>query len=176
MELKPGDVQEILRIFVDSELEELRIDLGETRLHVSKAGGSLGPIDTSPVPAAPQRAPDTSSSDPAPVAPPAPEHASAATAPATAPEQAAPEAGSADERVELRSPLLGVFYRRPSPDEEPFVEVGATVGPDDSVCVIDVMKMFTRVPAGVAGTIAEICVEDGQLVEHGQVLMRLDPA
>ena len=76
---------------------------------------------------------------------------------------------------ELTSPVLGVFYRRPAPGQAPFVEVGVEVGPEDPVCVVDVMKMFTRVSAGTAGRIAEICVDDGQLVEHGQVLMRIDP-
>jgi biotin carboxyl carrier protein len=83
---------------------------------------------------------------------------------------------SLDGLTELRSPLLGVFYRRPTPNDPPFVEVGAVVGAEDPVCIVDVMKMFTQVPAGVAGRIAEICVEDGQLVEHGQVLMRIEPA
>ena len=55
------------------------------------------------------------------------------------------------------------------------IEVGSEVGADDPVCIIDVMKMFSRVPAGSAGRVAEILVQDGQLVEHGQVLLRLEP-
>jgi acetyl-CoA carboxylase biotin carboxyl carrier protein len=55
------------------------------------------------------------------------------------------------------------------------VEIGSEVGPEDPVCIIDVMKMFSRVPAGAGGRVVEILADDGQLVEHGQVLMRLEP-
>jgi acetyl-CoA carboxylase biotin carboxyl carrier protein len=74
---------------------------------------------------------------------------------------------------ELRSPLLGVFYRRPAPDQPPLVELGSEVRAEDSVCIIDVMKMFTSVPAGANGRVVDICAEDGQLVEFDQVLMRI---
>jgi acetyl-CoA carboxylase biotin carboxyl carrier protein len=170
VELKPKDVQEILRIFVESELEELRLDLGDTRLHVSKGGASLPEAPLPPV--APQRtAPPSGDPSPPSTPPPGPppgDDSASNAGPTVA-------AASVEGLVDLRSPLLGVFYRRPSPEEAPFVEVGSEVGPDDPVCVIDVMKMFTRVPAGTAGRIAEICVEDGQLVEHGQVLVRIAP-
>ena len=166
MELRQEDIAEIVRIFNDSELVELRLELGGNRLYLSKQAGGLArweeastPPSDAPEPAAP------STAGPSP-AEPAPE----AAAPAPAPVHE-----SAAGLVELRSPLLGVFYRRPAPDKPPFVEIGSEVGADDPVCIIDVMKMFSRVPAGVAGRVAEILVEDGQLVEHGQVLMRLEP-
>lgn len=171
-ELKPTDIQEILRIFAESELEELRLDVGGTRLHVTKGGTAL-PAATTDV------SPRRDAMPPAAVPAPPPPAGSSETA-------QPPAAGSADSAtatpasrpglVDLRSPLLGVFYRRPSPDQPPFVEIGSKVGASDPVCIVDVMKMFTQVPAGVAGSIAEILVEDGQLVEHGQVLMRIDPA
>ena len=191
MELRPDDIQEILRIFSDSELEELRLEVGETRLHVSKRGGlpASEPIGSAARPTAP--------ASPAPVASsPIPAGANAASAPppqagagsdaAASPSPAASgspatssaaagDAGAAGNLVELRSPLLGVFYRRPAPDRPTFVEIGSEVAAEDPVCIVDVMKMFTQVPAGVAGRIVEICVEDGQLVEHGQVLMRIEP-
>lgn len=160
MELEPADIAEILRIFADSELEELRLEVGATRLHLSKRGGALSDA----VPAA--RATGAGQAAPPPAAP-APAHAAPPVA-----DVAPSEAGL----VELRSPLLGVFYRRPAPGETPFIEIGQSVAADDDVCIIDVMKMFTRVPAGIAGELVEICVEDGALVEHGQVLMRFRPA
>ena len=74
------------------------------------------------------------------------------------------------------SPMLGTFYRAPAPGAQPFVDVGARVEPDTIVCIIEVMKMMNSVSAGIAGTIAEIQVENAQPVEYGQPLFRLEPA
>jgi acetyl-CoA carboxylase biotin carboxyl carrier protein len=74
-------------------------------------------------------------------------------------------------RVEVRAPMLGVFYRAPQPGAPPFVEVGQTISAQDTVGLIEVMKLFSQVPAGAQGRVAEIAVEDGAFVEHGQVLM-----
>jgi acetyl-CoA carboxylase biotin carboxyl carrier protein len=164
VELRPEDIAEIVKIFNDSELEELRLEIGGSRLYLSKQAGRAPGWEMA-APAAPAAAPAVDvAASPAPSQPDTHEVAAPATA-----------ATPAANLIELRSPLLGVFYRRPAPDKPPFVEIGAEVGPDDPVCIIDVMKMFSRVPAGVAGRVAEILVEDGQLVEHGQVLMRLEP-
>jgi acetyl-CoA carboxylase biotin carboxyl carrier protein len=178
MELEPADIAEILRIFAESELEELRLEVGGTRLHLSKRGGTtLDAPPARPVSQAPASAPSTSApalsatAGPAPAAPNSP----GAAAPVSTPSPSAPAAAE-EGLVELRSPLLGVFYRRPAPGEAPFVEIGQSVGPNDDVCIVDVMKMFTRVAAGVAGELVEICVDDGALVEHGQVLMRFRPS
>ena len=76
----------------------------------------------------------------------------------------------------IEAPMLGVFYRAPSPGAQPFVDVGTRVEPDTIVCVIEVMKMMNSVPAGVAGTIAEIHVENAEPVEYGQPLFRVTPA
>ncbi len=72
--------------------------------------------------------------------------------------------------------MLGVFYRAPSPGAPPFVDVGTRVEADTIVCLIEVMKMMNSVPAGVAGTIAEIHVENASPVEYGQPLFRVEPA
>ncbi len=72
--------------------------------------------------------------------------------------------------------MLGVFYRAPSPGAPPFVDVGTRVEADTIVCLIEVMKMMNSVPAGVAGTIAEIHVENAEPVEYGQPLFRVEPA
>jgi acetyl-CoA carboxylase biotin carboxyl carrier protein len=99
-----------------------------------------------------------------------------APAAAAAPGAAALDGDGAHERVAIVSPMLGTFYRAPAPGEPPFVDVGARVEPDTIVCIIEVMKMMNSVPAGVAGTIAEIHVENAQLVEYGQPLFRVEPA
>lgn len=171
-ELRPEDIQEILNVFAESDLEELRLEVGATRLHVSKKALAAAPgvgagfdlPDRSLVrPAAESAAPVTVDAP-----------ASTSDSSIQRGEQSKPSAPESPAGlVDLRSPLLGVFYRRPAPDQPPFVEVGADVNADDAVCIIDVMKMFTSVPAGVDGRIVEILAEDGQLVEFDQVLMRI---
>ena len=75
----------------------------------------------------------------------------------------------------IASPMLGTFYRAPAPGAPPFVDVGSTVEPETIVCIIEVMKMMNSVHAGVAGTIAEICVQNGEPVEYGTRLFRVEP-
>jgi acetyl-CoA carboxylase biotin carboxyl carrier protein len=73
----------------------------------------------------------------------------------------------------VRAPMVGTFYRAPKPGAPPFVDVGAEVGEHTVIGIIEVMKLMNSVSAGAAGTVAEICAADGELVEAGQVLMRL---
>jgi acetyl-CoA carboxylase biotin carboxyl carrier protein len=92
---------------------------------------------------------------------------------------AAPSAAPTPAREEsadiIASPMLGTFYRAPAPGAAPFVDVGSTVDPDTVVCIIEVMKMMNSVHAGVAGAIAEVCVESGEPVEYGARLFRVTP-
>jgi acetyl-CoA carboxylase biotin carboxyl carrier protein len=90
-------------------------------------------------------------------------------APAAAPERAPADADA------IVAPMLGTFYRAPAPGAAPFVDVGSTVQPDTLVCIIEVMKMMNSVHAGVAGTITEVCVENGEAVEYGTPLFRVEP-
>ena len=76
----------------------------------------------------------------------------------------------------IESPTIGTFYRAPAPGAAPFVEVGSRVEPDTIVCIIEVMKMMNSIPAGMAGSIAEIHVANAAPVEHGQPLFRVDVA
>ena len=98
-----------------------------------------------------------------------------APAPVTAPPASAPapasEGGIDPAWVAVKAPNLGTFYRSPKPGAAPFVEVGQRVGATTEVCLIEVMKLFTSVQAGVAGTIARIAVADADLVEGGQALI-----
>jgi len=73
----------------------------------------------------------------------------------------------------IEAPILGTFYRAPAPGAAPFVDVGSRVEADTVVCLIEVMKMMNPIPAGVAGTIAQICVENAALVEYGAPLFRV---
>ena len=78
--------------------------------------------------------------------------------------------------VVIEAPMLGVFYRAPSPGAPPFVELGTRVEAETTVCIIEVMKMMNSVLAEVAGTIVEIHAENAELVEQGQPLFRVEPA
>jgi acetyl-CoA carboxylase biotin carboxyl carrier protein len=74
------------------------------------------------------------------------------------------------------APYLGTFYRSPKPGSPPYVELGQTVGSEDEVCLVEVMKLFTAVRAGIAGTIAQVLAKDGDIVEAGQPLFVITPA
>jgi acetyl-CoA carboxylase biotin carboxyl carrier protein len=77
--------------------------------------------------------------------------------------------------VAITSPILGVFYAQPQPGADPFVTVGSEVQEDTTVALLEVMKTFNAVPAGVRGTIVEICATNAQMVEFGQPLFRVRP-
>jgi acetyl-CoA carboxylase biotin carboxyl carrier protein len=92
------------------------------------------------------------------------------------PPDATDGAPAANGSLTIESPMLGTFYRAEGPGQEPFVEVGDAVSPDTTVCIIEVMKMMNSVPAGVTGTIVEICQRNAELVEYGAPLFRVEPA
>ena len=77
---------------------------------------------------------------------------------------------SKSERL-VTSPMIGTFYRRPSPNAAPFVEVGDQVKPDTDICIVEVMKLLNTIPAGYSGTVSQILVEDGASIASGQALM-----
>jgi len=96
---------------------------------------------------------------------PAPEPAASAPAPAAAP--------AASGGIEIKSPMVGTFYSSPSPDSPAFVSVGQEITPDTVVCIIEAMKVMNEVKAEVAGTVTEICAENGKPVQFGQAMFRL---
>lgn len=95
----------------------------------------------------------------------------AAPAPAAAPAAAAPEAVSGNI---ITSPIIGTFYAAPSPDKAPFVKVGDTVNAGDVVCIIESMKLMNELNSDFSGKVAEIYVNNGDAVEFGQKLMRIE--
>jgi acetyl-CoA carboxylase biotin carboxyl carrier protein len=100
----------------------------------------------------------------------------AASNAATQPEAAAPAAPSVDKKwVEIKSPMVGTFYRSPAPDEAPFVSVGDRIPVGQTVCIIEAMKLMNEIEAELAGQVMEILVENGQPVEFGQTLMYVNP-
>ena len=140
----------------------LQVNVGDLKVTIGKddalpaAGAALS------VPAAPAAAP-TAAPPPAPVE-------------AAAPPPAATEEGpAADGTVAVVAPMMGRFYAQPEPGAAPFVTVGGPVDADTTVGLIEVMKVFTAVRAGIGGVIAESCVQDAELIEYGHVLFRVRP-
>lgn len=94
-------------------------------------------------------------------------------APASAPAVSA-DSAPVKKGTPITSPMVGTFYKSPSPDAEPFVTVGKSVSQGDVVCIVEAMKMMNEIESEVSGKVVEICVEDGQPVEFGQVLMYVE--
>jgi acetyl-CoA carboxylase biotin carboxyl carrier protein len=97
--------------------------------------------------------------------------ASAPAPTASAPAPAAAPAASGG--IEIKSPMVGTFYSSPSPDSPTFVSVGQEITPDTVICIIEAMKVMNEVKAEVAGTVTEICADNGKPVQFGQVMFRL---
>ena len=168
MDLNEDDVIQIIRYLDESNFNELRLQLGDLRLVVNRTG-SVAPLPDIADAAATG---PTAATPPSPPPPPAIEPP-AMPAAETAPQAAEPAQGSL--RITITSPMLGTFYRAPAPGEPPFVDVGTVVDEDTTVCIIEVMKLFSTIKAEKRGRIARVSVEDGQLVEYGQVLFLLEP-
>jgi acetyl-CoA carboxylase biotin carboxyl carrier protein len=94
---------------------------------------------------------------------------------AAEPQPAARARPSSDATRTIDAPMLGIFYVADGPGQKPFVEVGDPVEPETVVCIIEVMKMMNSIRAGVAGTVVEVCAENGQRVEEGEALFRVEP-
>jgi acetyl-CoA carboxylase biotin carboxyl carrier protein len=112
----------------------------------------------------------------------APQHQVYTTAPAAAPAPAvsapAPVAApaKADNLITIKSPMIGTFYRRPSPDKPIFAEIGTEVAPGKVVCIIEAMKLFNEIESEISGTIVKILVDDASPVEYDQPLFLVEPA
>lgn len=153
------DLETLIAQFGQSDWRELHLHAGDLELFLSKDSGS--------------RAPETRASAPAGAV------AAAAPAPvpvsAPAPAPAAARADVPDGWKVVKAPSLGTFYRAPKPGAAPFVESGSTVDADSELCLIEVMKLFTTLRAGVTGVIREIYASDGDLVEYDQPLFLVEP-
>ena len=164
MELSHEDVLDILRIIEQSSCEELHLEIGDFQLIVRKRGASIAP-DV-------QRAPGTDDGSQAarPGAPVAP-WPEGGTEPVVL--QGAKEATRG--AVEVKAPMVGTFYRAPAPGAPPFVELESLVTEDDTVGIIEIMKLMSSIKAGCRGRVLEICADNGAMVEFGQTLMVIEP-
>ena len=154
-----------------STFDFLQLDVGSLKVTIGK-GGPL-PISCTP-PSAHPAPPVTEHQAPPTAALAAPAEISAAVAAPNAPPQAARIDGPAqDGTVTIVAPMMGRFYAKPEPGAAPFVAVGDKITADTTVALIEVMKVFTAVRAGVSGVITEVCVQDAQFVEYEHVLFRV---
>lgn len=115
----------------------------------------------------------------APAAPAAPAPSPAAPAPAPAPEAPKAEEKASDSSgnyIEVKSPMIGTFYRAPKPEDPPFASVGDTIKAGDKVCIIEAMKLFNEIESEVSGKIVKVLVENASPVEYDQPLFLIDPA
>ncbi|HSR91482.1 MAG TPA: acetyl-CoA carboxylase biotin carboxyl carrier protein [Gemmatimonadales bacterium] len=104
-----------------------------------------------------------------------PMHMAAAPGPAAAAASPAPAAPAAAALKEIKSPMVGTYYRAPEPGAEPYVKVGSRVSAGQTVCIIEAMKIMNEIEAEVTGVVKEVCLEDSSPVEFGTVLYRVDP-
>ena len=148
-------VKKLIELLEESNINEIEIKEGEESVRISRNGGQPQAFAaTAPIYATPAPAATAAAAEPAPAAAP--------VVPAAA------ETGHI-----LRSPMVGTFYRSPSPTSAPFVEVGQTVKAGDIVCIIEAMKMMNQIEADRSGTIAAILVENGHPVEFDQSLFSI---
>ena len=165
MTIDRKEIEALVRIFDQSDWHELRLETDGLRLVLSKDANTaaLGPSAeaTPPSVATEPRAAQWSSSSK--------QDALGAAA------NDADDDALANGLVPITAPNLGTFYRAPKPGTAPYVEVGQSVSETTEVCLIEVMKLFTPVRAGVSGRIAKACVEDGEMVEFGAPLFLVEP-
>ena len=165
MSLSYQNVAEIFKLIDSSNLNTLEIDIDGMRLVVRKGSASVETKAEKPI-----------DSDPEPTA----------VAAVAAPEEEDDEDGEhvsvgavterADGAIEIRAPMMGTFYRAPSPTDPAYAEVGQLIKAGDALCLIEVMKLFTTLKAEYSGTVSEIPVENGELVNQGDMLFVINPA
>ncbi len=158
MKLTNEDVQDILQLVNVSSFNVLNLQTDRFKLSLRRTGDGEWTQSAQELSAPNLMTPAAVRTEPA--------------APVAAP-KAAPAAE--DGLVDIRTPLLGTFYRSPKPGSPPFVEIGSRVDKDTVVAIVETMKLMNSVYAGVCGTIAEICLGDADFADHEAVLMRVKP-
>lgn len=161
--MKIQEIREIIKLVDGSSIDEFTYEAEGVKVKLKKNGGAV-------------QAPATQSASAATKAEASAPAVAANTAPAAKPEELvseeAPELAVEDNSNlhKILSPMVGTFYKSPSPEDEAYVQVGSKVSADQVVCIVEAMKLFNEIEAEVDGEITEILVQDGQLVEYGQPL------
>jgi len=143
-------LKKLIDLVQESGIAELEITEGEEKVKIVRGGAVSVSAPSMPMPA----------------------EARPAAAPPAAPAQPVPAAGGQEGHV-VKAPMVGTFYRSPSPDAKPFVEVGQAVKEGETICIIEAMKLMNEIEADASGTVKAILVENGQPVEYGQPLFIL---
>jgi len=152
MEIK--SIRQLVKLMIDNDLNELKIVDGDQKVYLRRGAEGEPGVVAIPTPATPL----------------SPEPPTAPTAEAS---EAQPEA---EPLTEIRSPMVGTFFSAASPDSDAYVQVGDGVSDDSVVCIVEAMKVMNEIRAECAGTVAEVCVQNAQPVEFGQVLFRVRPS
>ena len=161
MEIK--DIQNLIKFVAKSGASEVKLEMEDIKITIKTGSDEKGEttyIQQMPAMAAAPQAAQA----------PAAQHAPAAEAP----KDAAAEESS--KYITVKSPIIGTFYRKPSPDKPMFVEVGSKIGTGDVLCVIEAMKLFNEIESEVSGKIVKILVDDASPVEFDQPLFLVDPS
>ncbi len=157
------EIQNLIKFVAKSGASEVMLEMEKLKLTI-KTGTSGTKAEVKQSAAAPTPAPDPA---------PTPVEIAPVAAPPT---QSARDTGSDSKYIEVKSPIIGTFYRKPSPDKPAFVEVGDKVSEGNVLCVIEAMKLFNEIESEVSGTIVKVLVEDSTPVEFDQPLFLVDPS
>ncbi len=161
------EIQDLIKLVNKTDLTELKVKDGEFEISIrtKKYAKHVAPQVVSAAPMLPMQSN-------APVAT-TPEAALAAP---VAKETKADAPSETANLLEVKSPIVGTFYRSASPDKPAFVKVGDTIAKGDVVCIVEAMKLFNEIESEVSGTIVKVCIEDASPVEYDQVLFLVEPA
>ncbi len=166
MDLK--EIQSLIKFVAKSGASEVKLEMEDVKITI-KTGSEDTKGETTIV----QQIPVSPAITAAPAA--APQAAPAAAAPQTP--AAAPAAAEDDSKyITIKSPIIGTFYRKPSPDKPAFVEVGQSISEGDVLCVIEAMKLFNEIESEVSGKVVKVLVDDSSPVEFDQPLFLIDPS
>lgn len=157
--MKTKEIRDLIDFIANTGLNEVKIETEELRLSVKRESGKTRVIEA----AAPAAAPAPAAAAPAPAAP-APASGSASAADSNA------------GYVEIKSPMIGTFYRAANPEADAFVNVGDSVSAGQTVCIVEAMKLFNEIESEVSGKIVKVLVDNGTPVEYDQPLFLVDPS
>jgi acetyl-CoA carboxylase biotin carboxyl carrier protein len=165
------EIQELIKFVAKSGATEVNLEIDNVKKSIKSPAkkGALPEttiIQQIPVAQGPAAVMPAAAPAPAPAPTPAAESAPAKAA----------ESKDEDKYITVKSPMIGTFYRKPSPDKDTFVNVGDTVKPGDVVCVIEAMKLFNEIESEISGKIVKVLVDDSTPVEYDQPLFLVDPS
>ncbi|HKL90881.1 MAG: acetyl-CoA carboxylase biotin carboxyl carrier protein [Flagellimonas sp.] len=161
------EIQSLIKFVAKSGASEVKLEMEDIKITIRTGSNDSNTPETTIVQQIPvAQAPSSAPAAPAPAAP-------EASAPASSDTK---KTDDDSKYITIKSPIIGTFYRKPSPDKPPFVEVGSTINQGDVLCVIEAMKLFNDIESEVSGKIVKILVDDSSPVEFDQPLFLVDPS